>query len=435
MPIELKVPNVGESITEVEIGQWLKKSGDRVEKDEAIVEIESDKATVEVFAPEAGTIGDVVKKTGDSASIGDVIGYLEEGGGDSKKKDTAEDESKEDAETDETEKAESKDTGKDDKEDTDESEAAGDSDAESRPKAMPAARRAAEAAGISLADVEGSGKDGRVLKEDVERAAAEADEQEDSDESRESATDKSGEDAPPASKGGSRDEEVVRMTPMRRTIAKQLVEVQQNAAMLTTFNEADLTEIMELRSAHKESFEKKHGVRLGFMSFFVKASIEALKAFPAVNAEVQGENIVYKNYYDIGIAVSGKKGLVVPVLRNAERMSFAEIEKTIGDFGDRAQNNKIKLDELQGGTFTLTNGGIFGSMMSTPILNPPQSGILGMHAIQQRPVVRDGEIVARPMMYLALTYDHRIVDGREAVSFLVRIKECIENPSRILLEI
>ncbi len=225
------------------------------------------------------------------------------------------------------------------------------------------------------------------------------------------------------------------MTPLRRTVAQMLVSAQQTAALLTTFNEADMTAVIELRKEYKDDYERKYEVRLGFMSFFVKAAIEALKALPAANAEVRGEEIVYKNYYDIGIAVSGKKGLAVPVLRNAERMSFAEIERAIGDMGRRARDGKIGVDELRGGTFTISNGGIFGSLMSTPIINPPQSAILGMHKIQQRPVVRDGEIVARPMMYLALTYDHRIIDGREAVGFLVRIKECIEDPSRILLEI
>ena len=225
------------------------------------------------------------------------------------------------------------------------------------------------------------------------------------------------------------------MTPLRRMVAQQLVSAQQTAALLTTFNEADMTAVMDLRREYKDDYEKKYEVRLGFMSFFVKAAIEALKAFPPANAEVRGEEIVYKNYYDIGIAVSGKKGLVVPVLRNAERLSFAEIELAIGDIGRRARDGKIRVEELQGGTFTITNGGIFGSLMSTPIINPPQSAILGMHKIQERPVVREGEIVARPMMYLALTYDHRIIDGREAVGFLVRIKECIEDPSRILLEI
>jgi 2-oxoglutarate dehydrogenase E2 component (dihydrolipoamide succinyltransferase) len=411
MAIELVVPTVGESITEVEIGTWLKSPGDFVEEDEPIVEIESDKATVEVSAPAAGIVSEILKQTGEVANVGDLIGTMEPGekpAGD--KKAPAEDTSKaeSDAKPEATPKPEDKEPEK------------APASNEGGAAVMPAAQRALADSGLKADQVEGTGKGGRVLKEDVQRAA------------------KGGSTpAAPAQHHtvGHREEEVVRMTPMRRTIAAQLVEAQQTAAMLTTFNEADMTDVIALRSEYKEKFEKKHGVRLGFMSFFVKAAVEALKAFPAVNAEIRGDDAVYKNYYDIGIAVSGKKGLVVPVLRNAERMSFADVESTINDYAHRAQSNKIKLEELHGGTFTITNGGIFGSMLSTPILNPPQSGILGMHNIQQRPVVRDGEIVARPMMYLALTYDHRIVDGREAVSFLVRIKECIENPSRILLEI
>jgi 2-oxoglutarate dehydrogenase E2 component (dihydrolipoamide succinyltransferase) len=239
----------------------------------------------------------------------------------------------------------------------------------------------------------------------------------------------------PKSSGGPREEEAVRMTPIRRKIASHLLNAQQNAALLTTFNEVDMTGVMDMRAQFKDAYAKKYGIKLGFMSFFVKACVDALKAFPAVNAEIRDENIVYKNYNDIGIAVGGKKGLVVPVLRNAERMSFAEIETGIADFGARARDNKLKVDELTGGTFTITNGGTFGSMLSTPIINPPQSGILGMHNIVKRPVVIDDEIVIRPIMYVALTYDHRIIDGKDAVSFLVRVKECVENPSRILLEI
>ena len=256
-----------------------------------------------------------------------------------------------------------------------------------------------------------------MLKEDVQRAAA------------------APKPAQPATSGGAREEEVVPMTPMRRRIAERLVEAQNTAALLTTFNEIDMSAVMALRNEFKDDFQKKHGAKLGFMSFFVKASIEALKLIPQVNAEIKEHSIVYKNYYDIGVAVGGGKGLVVPILRNAERLSFAQVEAAIADLGARAQANKLTLDELQGGTFTISNGGIYGSLLSTPILNPPQAGILGLHAIQERPVVRDGQIVIRPMMYVALTYDHRIVDGREAVTFLKRIKECLENPSRMLLEI
>ena len=408
MAIELVVPAVGESITEVEIGSWLKASGDYVEKDEAIVEIESDKATIEVFAPESGILGEIVKQTGETATVGELIGYFEAG-------------------AEPAEKAEAVAQASGDVQEIaaaagSVSAAAGVAAAPTEStRVMPSARRVLAEKGLTPEDVQASGPGGRLLKEDVLRAEKPA--------AAKVATPDTSE------RGGHRQEEVVRMTPLRRTVAQMLVSAQQTAALLTTFNEADMTAVMALRKEYKEVYEKKYEVRLGFMSFFVKAAIEALKAFPNANAEVRGEEIVYKNYYDIGIAVSGKKGLVVPVLGNAERMSFAEVERAIGDMGRRARDGKIRMDELQGGTFTITNGGVFGSLMSTPIVNPPQSAILGMHTIQERPVVRDGEIVARPMMYLALTYDHRIVDGREAVGFLVRIKDCIEDPSRILLEI
>lgn len=310
---------------------------------------------------------------------------------------------------------------------------------------MPAARRALEQAGLEPSDVKGTGPGGRVLKEDVLRhlegpAAAR------SAASAPAAPPEAPPPPPPppppsaapvtpSTPAGTRMEEEVPMSPMRATIARRLVEAQQTAALLTTFNEADMSAVIALRSRLRESFEKKYGVKLGFMSFFVKAAVDALKQFPAVNAEIRGETIVYRNYYDIGIAVGGGKGLVVPILRNAELMSFAEIEQAIADFAARAKENRIGLEELKGGTFSISNGGIYGSLLSTPIVNPPQSGILGLHAIQDRPVAVDGQVVIRPMMYLALTYDHRIVDGREAVSFLRRIKECIESPERMLLEI
>ena len=409
MPIELVVPAVGESITEVEIGSWLKSTGDYVEKDEAIVEIESDKATIEVFAPESGILGEIVKQTGETATVGELIGYFEAGGEPALKTEAMAQASGDVQEIAAAAVSVSAAVG-----------TAAAAPTEST-RVMPSARRVLAEKGLTAEDVQASGPGGRLLKEDVLRAekplAAKV------------ATPDTSE------RGGHRQEEVVRMTPLRRTVAQMLVSAQQTAALLTTFNEADMTAVMTLRKEYKEVYEKKYEVRLGFMSFFVKAAIEALKAFPNANAEVRGEEIVYKNYYDIGIAVSGKKGLVVPVLRNAERMSFAEVERAIGDMGRRARDGKIRMEELKGGTFTITNGGVFGSLMSTPIINPPQSAILGMHTIQERPVVRDGEIVARPMMYLALTYDHRIIDGREAVGFLVRLKDCIEDPSRILLEI
>ena len=413
MPIELVVPAVGESIAEVEIGAWLKSSGDYVEKDEAIVEIESDKATVEVFAPESGILGEIVKQTGETATVGELIGYFEAGGEPAVKAEAVAQASGDLQEIAAAAASVSAAAG------------TGAAPPESA-RVMPSARRVLAEKGLTAEQVQASGPGGRLLKEDVLRAEKPAAE-------KPAAAKPAAPDA--SADAAHRQEEVVRMTPLRRTVAQMLVSAQQTAALLTTFNEADMTAVMALRKEYKDVYEKKYEVRLGFMSFFVKAAIEALKAYPNANAEVRGEEIVYKNYYDIGIAVSGKKGLVVPVLRNAERMSFADVEGAIGDMGRRARDGKIRMDELKGGTFTITNGGVFGSLMSTPIINPPQSAILGMHTIQERPVVRDGEIVARPMMYLALTYDHRIIDGREAVGFLVRIKECIEDPTRILLEI
>jgi 2-oxoglutarate dehydrogenase E2 component (dihydrolipoamide succinyltransferase) len=432
MAIELKVPSVGESITEVEIGTWLKQAGDAVEKDEPIVEIESDKATVEVFAPESGTISQIVKSTGEAATIGELIGYLEPGEAKAKAKPAAqvaprgEPEKPAEAKSVPPPKAEEKKSAP--------ANAAEPSrkpgDAATPAAVMPAAQRLLEEHDVDAADVPATGPGGRLLKEDVQAYI-------DSGKAGKKAPAESREPAEPKAPRpeSDREEESVRMTPLRRKAAEALVNAQQTMALLTTFNECDMSAVMEMREAYKADYEKQHGIKLGFMSFFVKAVVEALKQYPAVNAEIDGENIIYKNYYDIGIAVSGKKGLVVPVLRNAERMSFGEIELAIADMGKRARDGKVSLEELQGGTFTITNGGIFGSMMSTPIVNPPQSAILGMHAITKRPVVVKDEIVIRPMMYVALTYDHRIIDGREAVSFLVRVKECIEDPARILLEI
>ena len=418
MAYELTVPTVGESISEVEIGTWLKQPGDFVEKDEAIVEIESDKATVEVYAPVAGTVTEILIQTGEICAVGDLIGRMEAGEASGEQVAAAE----------AAPAAEEAAPAAAPAAATVASATANDS-----PKVMPSAQHAMAATGVTADQVQPTGPGDRILKEDVLKAAE--------------GTAAPASPPPPAPKApaapipvssnghGPREEESVRMTPMRRKIAEHLVNAQQTAALLTTFNEVDMAPIMELRNQYKDAFEKKYGVKLGFMSFFVKASIDALKMYPQVNAEISGTDIVYKNYQDIGIAVGGPKGLVVPVLRNAERMSFSDVELTIGDFGRRAQDNKIGLDELQGGTFTISNGGIYGSMMSTPIVNPPQSAILGMHSIQKRPVVVNDEIVIRPMMYLALTYDHRIIDGKEAVTFLVRIKDCLENPSRMLLEI
>lgn len=392
MALELKVPSVGESITEVQIGDWLVKEGMSADKEQAIVVIETDKVTVELPAPAAGTVTKMLKKKGDKALVGEVIGYLEAGVVAAKPAPAAA------------------------------TVAAAASAAPATPAAakpapagdarvMPAAARALHESGLAASDVQASGPGGRLLKEDVQRAV------------------KSG-----VKPQGARQEEIVPMTPMRKRIAERLVEAKNTAAMLTTFNEIDMSAVMALRKEHQEEFTKRHGIKLGFMSFFVRASIEALRQIPQVNAEIRGESIVYKNYQDVGIAVGGGKGLVVPILRNAERMGFADIEKAIADFGARAQANKLTLDELTGGTFTISNGGIYGSLLSTPILNPPQSGILGLHAIQERPIALNGQVVIRPMMYVALSYDHRIVDGREAVTFLKRIKECMENPSRMLIE-
>ena len=426
MAVDLKVPAVGESISEVFIGSWLKSEGDTVEKDEPLVEVETDKATLEVPASVSGTLTKILKSEGDSADIGEVIAQIEEGAaeGGSKKTSKEEPESSADAKAD----AEPTDSSNDTTSDT----AKADDAADEAGHVMPAAQRLLDENGLTAADVKGSGPGGRILKEDVQRAL----------EQKEPATKASSpkepeakREAPAPTSTGEREEEAVAMSPLRRTIARRLVEAQQTAALLTTFNEIDMSQTMALRSEYKADFEKRYEIRLGFMSFFIKAAIDALKQFPAINAEIRDKDIIYKNYYDVAIAVSAKKGLVTPVIRNAERLSFAEIEKAIADFGARAQANKLTPDELTGGTFTISNGGVFGSLMSTPIVNPPQSGVLGMHTIQQRPIALNGEVVIRPMMYVALTYDHRIVDGREAVSFLKRIKDAIENPARMLMEV
>jgi len=401
MAIELKVPSVGESITEVVIGDWLVPEGASVEKEGAVVVIETDKVTVELPAPEGGTVSRIVKKKGEKAAVGEVIGYLENG------------------------VVASKAMSKPAPEARPAKPAAGRPETPappvraSEPRLMPSARRALHEKGISASEVEPSGPGGRILKEDVERAGAKA---------------AAKAPAPAAPSSGEREEQLVPMTPMRKRIAERLVQAQATAALLTTFNEIDMTEVMALRKEHQEAFQKRYGTKVGFMSFFVKATIDALKLVPQLNAEIRGENIAYRNYFDIGVAVGGGKGLVVPVLRDADRMSFAEVELAIADLAKRAQENKLAIEELTGGTFTISNGGIYGSLLSTPIVNPPQSGILGLHAIQDRPVAREGQVVIRPMMYVAVTYDHRLVDGREAVTFLKRIKECVESPARMLLE-
>lgn len=384
--IELRVPEIGESITEVQIGAWLRSEGSTVNKDEPLVEIESDKATVEFPAPSAGVIRRILKNRGEQAAVGDVIAILEEAATSASASSPAP--------TAAPAKKEEKAGGK--------SAAA----ASPTPKAAPAPEAKASPMPTPVPAV---------------KPAASA-----------AATTPSPAAAVNSSAGAN--EEAVPMSPIRKRIAQRLVEAQSNAALLTTFNEVDMTAVKGMREKYQPQFQEKFGIKLGFMSFFVKAVVEGLKMIPAVNAEVRGTNIIYKNHYDIGVAVGGGKGLVVPVIRNADRMSFAEIEKTIADFGRRAKENKIALDELEGGTFTISNGGIYGSLLSTPIVNPPQSGILGLHAIQERPVALNGQVLIRPMMYVALTYDHRIVDGREAVTFLKQVKELMEDPARMLLE-
>ena len=417
MPIELRVPEVGESITEVQIGAWLKKEGDPVERDEALVEIESDKATLELPSPASGTLSKVIHKKGDVVKVGDLIAEIADGvpagknakGGAEKVPSAA--------------KAATP--------------AKASAPAASGPtRIMPAAQRALAEHGVSAAEIAPTGPGGRVLKEDVLSHLA----------TRPQIPTVPAGPAPGASAApapawtpppdtGERIEEAIPMSPMRARIAERLKDAQNTAALLTTFNEIDMTQVVQLREELREPFQERFGVKLGFMSFFVKATIDALMQFPQVNAEIRGKEIVYRNFFDIGIAVGGGKGLVVPVLRGAERLSFAEIEMAISDFATRARDNKLSLDELKGGTFTISNGGVYGSLLSTPIVNPPQSGILGLHAIQKRPVVVNDQIVVRSMMYVALTYDHRIIDGRESVTFLRHIKELIERPTRMLLGI
>ena len=407
MQTEIKVPSLGESITEVDIGQWLKKEGEAVAKDENLVSLESEKATVDLPAPSAGVLIKILKPKGQVANVGEVIAVLDSNGAPATKKEpTKQPEAKSAAET------------------------------KSEPRVMPAAERLLAENKLRADQVIGTGPGGRILKEDVARhAETKVTPLAPPDHTAAPPPLPPSQPKPAAQTVAGREDEVIPMTRLRRTVAARLVESQKTTASLTTFNEVDLHEVMELRKQFQESFTAKYGVKLGFMSFFVKAAIEALKAIPQVNAEIRGNDVVYHKYYDIGVAIGGGKGLVVPVLRNAERMSFSQVEVAIGEFAKRAKENKITMEELQGGTFTISNGGVYGSLLSTPILNPPQSGILGMHTIQERPVVREGQIVVRPMMYLALTYDHRIVDGREAVTFLKRIKETLETPARMLLEI
>jgi 2-oxoglutarate dehydrogenase E2 component (dihydrolipoamide succinyltransferase) len=426
MSIELKIPEVGESVREVQIGRWLKREGDSVAQDENVVELETDKASMELPAPAAGVLGKILKHEGEMVGVGDVIGYLEASQGNG---DVASAAGKEPPRTERKDEKTEHPSGS--------PPINAPSKKESQPTApdvpiTPAARRALREHGLSAAEVEVEGSS--LSREDVLRHI----EEHKNDKSAANQTELKAESKKPehlAEQNDGEMEEVVPMSLIRRRIAERLVSAQQQAALLTTFNEIDMTAVKTLRAEYQEAFQSKYKVKLGFMSFFVKAVIDALKEQPSLNAEIRDGKIVYWHYYHIGIAVSSTKGLVVPVLRFAERLSFAEIEQAIDDFGRRAAENKLEPKDLEGGTFTITNGGVFGSLLSTPIVNPPQSGVLGMHAIQDRPVARDGQVVIRPMMYVALTYDHRLVDGREAVIFLRRIKEAIEDPARMLIEV
>lgn len=422
MATEVKVPTLGESVTEATVGQWLKKPGEAVKADEPIVSLETDKVAVDVPAPAAGTMGDIVAKEGETVQVGALLGYVNEGASAGASPAPA------------AAPAAAAPSAK--------AEAAAPAPAASAPAAeedgeggsltlSPAVRRLVLEHGLDPSKIKGTGKDGRLTKDDVVAAAA-------------AGTAKAAAASAPAaaapataapSAGPSRAQERVKMTRLRQTVAKRLKEAQNNAALLTTFNDVDMTAVIEARAKYKDLFEKKHGVRLGFMGFFTKAVCMALKDIPGVNAQIEGDEIVYNDFADISVAVSAPTGLVVPVIRNAESMSVATIEKTIGDFGKKAKEGKLTMEDMKGGTFTISNGGVFGSLMSTPIINPPQSAVLGLHRIEDRPVVRDGQVVVRPMMYLALSYDHRLIDGREAVTFLVAVKNAIEDPTRLLIDL
>ncbi|MEG8027049.1 2-oxoglutarate dehydrogenase complex dihydrolipoyllysine-residue succinyltransferase [Sphingomonas aerolata] len=419
MATEVTVPVLGESITEATLGEWLKQPGDPVAVDEPIASLETDKVSVEVPSPVAGVMGQHAVAVGDTVQVGAMLATIDSGDGAAAAPAPAPAKAPEPAAT-ATPAAPAKDesgAGYGDQ------PGAGTSDS---PAALsPSVRRAVLEHGVDPGTVKGTGRDGRITKEDVTAAA--------SSKPAPAAAPAPAPAAAPAASG--RGKERVRMTRLRQTIAKRLKEAQNTAAMLTTFNDVDMTAVIEARAKYKDLFEKKHGVRLGFMGFFVKAATMALRDIPSVNASIDGDDIVYHDYADISVAVSSPGGLVVPVIRDADQMSVATIEKTIGDFGKRAKDGALKMDEMKGGTFTISNGGVFGSLMSTPIINPPQSAVLGLHRIEERPVVVNGQIVIRPMMYLALSYDHRLIDGREAVTFLVALKNAIEDPTRILIDL
>ena len=414
MATEVLVPTLGESITEATLGEWLKKPGEAVAADEPIASLETDKVSVEVPAPVAGVMGAHAVQPGDTVSVGAMIATIESGDGaaapkaDAPKQDAAPAAAPAPAAA---QQAPASDTNVD------------------AAALSPSVRRAILEHGVDPAKVKGTGRDGRITKEDVVAAAG------DKSAAAAPAAAAPATSAPTAAAAPTRGEERVKMTRLRQTIARRLKEAQDTAALLTTFNDVDMTAVIEARAKYKDLFEKKHGVRLGFMGFFVKAATMALKDIPSVNASIEGDEIVYRDYADISVAVSAPGGLVVPVIRDADKLSVAGVEKTIGDFGKRAKDGTLKMDEMKGGTFTISNGGVFGSLMSTPIINPPQSAVLGLHRIEERPVVRDGQVVVRPMMYLALSYDHRLIDGREAVTFLVALKNAIEDPTRLLIDL
>jgi 2-oxoglutarate dehydrogenase E2 component (dihydrolipoamide succinyltransferase) len=423
MATEIRVPTLGESVTEATIGKWFKKPGDAIKADEPLVELETDKVTLEVNAPSAGVLGEIVAKEGETVGVAALLGMITAAGAGA-----APAAAPSAAAVAQAAGGAGASTMKEAEKQT--AQIAGGGDIKPAAKSAdsgPAVSRLAAESGVNPASVPATGKDGRVTKGDMLAAIA-------------NPPPAAAVPAPvmvraPVALDDASREERVKMTKLRQTIARRLKEAQTNAAMLTTFNEVDMTNVMALRNQYKELFEKKHGVKLGFMGFFVKACVQALKELPAVNGEIDGTDIIYKNYYHIGVAVGTEKGLVVPVVREADTLGIAGVEKTIADFGKRARDGALKIDEMQGGTFTISNGGVYGSLMSTPILNAPQSAILGMHKIQERPMVVGGQIVVRPMMYLALSYDHRIIDGKEAVTFLVRVKESLEDPARLVMDL
>jgi 2-oxoglutarate dehydrogenase E2 component (dihydrolipoamide succinyltransferase) len=422
MASEVKVPALGESITEATLGAWLKQPGDAVAQDEPIASLETDKVAIEVNAPSAGTMGRQLVAVGDTVAVGAAIAEIEATGGAAP--------AKAEPALPDADRVNPKGAGENIEPKDDQAEEDG-----PNLTLSPAVRRIVLEHHLDPSKIKGTGKDGRLTKDDV-LAAAEAPKAEAPSAPAEAGAQAPKQDWVPASAGTrGRKEERVRMTRLRQTIAKRLKEAQNTAALLTTFNDVDMSEIMAARARYKDLFEKKHGIRLGFMGFFVKAAALAAQDVPAVNASIDGEEIVYHDYLDVSVAVSAPNGLVVPVIRDAQAMSFAEIEKTIAEFGKRAKDGSLTMADMEGGTFTISNGGVFGSLLSTPIINPPQSAVLGMHRIEERPVVRDGQIVARPMMYLALSYDHRLIDGREAVTFLVRMKEALEDPTRLLIDL